>query len=313
VPDRVRDRWAEWVLDRSFGGDRARRAEGLGKLAEVRDRVLDSAELEPGQTLIDVGAGDGLIGFGALERVMPQGRVVFSDVSGDLLAHCRLLADELGVSERCEFVLASADDLEPIEGESVDAVTTRSVLIYLDREGKRRAFEEFHRVLRAGGRLSIFEPINSFGSPEPAGWFLGYDLRPIAHLAARVVAACSPEEERTLTDFDERELLGWAEGAGFDPIRLRYEVDLEPGSWLAGSWETVLRTSGNPLMPTVGEALDEALTADERAVFEAHLRPLVETNAGRRRAAVAYLSAAKPTLGAAGAAAWRRAETAGGH
>lgn len=293
--DPVRDRWAEWVLERSFGGDGARRAEGLARLADVRDRVLDAAELEPGQTLLDVGTGDGLIAFGALERVTPGGRVVFNDISPDLLEHCRALVDELGVSEGCEFVLASADDLEPVEDEAVDAVTTRSVLIYLDREGKRRAFEEFQRVLRAGGRLSIFEPINSFGFPEPEGWFLGYDLRPIAELVKKVLDACSPAEEATLIDFDERDLVAWAEAAGFDPIRLRCEVDVEPGSWLAGSWETVLRTSGNPLMPTVAEALDEALTPDERAVFEAHLRPLVEANAGRRRAAVAYLSAAKPS------------------
>jgi ubiquinone/menaquinone biosynthesis C-methylase UbiE len=47
----------------------------------------------------------------------------------------------------------------------VDAVTTRSVLIYV--KDKRRASEEFHRVLKPGGRLSIFEPINSFTYPEP--------------------------------------------------------------------------------------------------------------------------------------------------
>jgi tetratricopeptide (TPR) repeat protein len=48
---------------------------------------------------------------------------------------------------------------------AVDVVTTRSVLIYLT--DKAPAFSEFHRVLKAGGRLSIFEPINIFGF----GWF----------------------------------------------------------------------------------------------------------------------------------------------
>jgi arsenite methyltransferase len=40
-------------------------------------------------------------------------------------------------------------------------LTTRSVLIYVaDKAG---AFREFHRVLRPGGRISLFEPINRYG------------------------------------------------------------------------------------------------------------------------------------------------------
>jgi len=130
---------------------------------------------------------------------------------------------------RCEFVLASADDLSAFGDATVDVVTTRSVLIYLDRKRKRRAFQEFHRVLRPGGRVSIFEPINKFGYPEPEGWFCGYDLTAIPELVSKVLAAASPDEERTLIDFDERELLTWADEAGFEPIRLEYAVDNQPG------------------------------------------------------------------------------------
>lgn len=79
--------------------------------------------------MLDVGAGDGLIAFGALELVGSSGRVIFSDVSGPLLDHCRTLAEEAGVARRCQFVLAGAEDLSRIEAASVDAVTTRSVLI----------------------------------------------------------------------------------------------------------------------------------------------------------------------------------------
>lgn len=165
----ARDRWAEWLLERRFGGDRARHERALEELGRVRDRVLDAASLHEGETLLDVGAGDGVIAFGAAERVGPSGLVIFSDVSEDLLEHSRAVAAELGVRSRCAFVAASADDLEPVESSSVDAVTTRSVLIYLDRAAKRRSFEEFHRVLRPGGRLSIFEPINSFGCRGPRG------------------------------------------------------------------------------------------------------------------------------------------------
>jgi arsenite methyltransferase len=293
MPDAIRDRWAEWLLDRRFGGDREQQQRSLPNLEHMRGGVLDNADLRPGDVVLDVGAGDGLIAFGALERLGAEGRVIFADISEDLLEHARGLAEELGVLERCEFVLASADDLAPFEDLSVDVLTTRSVLIYLDRDGKRRAFEEFHRVLRPGGRLSIFEPINKFGHPPPEGWFCGYDLTAIPELVAKVIAALSPEEENTLIDFDEHDLLEWARAAGFEVIRLQYEVVLEPGSWMSGSWETVLRLSGNPLAPTLGEAIEQSLTPEEAKVFEAHLRPLVEANAGRQDAAVAYLRAVK--------------------
>jgi len=48
--------------------------------------------------------------------------------------------------------------LDPIQSESVDVATTRSVLIYVP--DKRAAFAALHRVLRLGGRISLFEPIN---------------------------------------------------------------------------------------------------------------------------------------------------------
>ena len=287
----VRDRWSRWVLKMRDDSDpdERRRAE----FEQLRERVLYNADIRQGDVALDVGCGDGWIAFAALERVGPDGRVVFADVSQDLLDHCRSLADELGVLARCDFVRASADELSLADA-SVDVVTTRSVLIYLDRTGKERALREFHRVLRPGGRLSIAEPINSFAYPEPAGWLVGYDLREIAELAQKVRDALSPPGERTLIDFDERDLLAWAETAGFDPLLLDYEAKLEPGSWMHGSWERVLNLAGNPLAPTLGEAIERALAPEEADRFEAHLRPLVEANAGRGRMAFAFLRGIKP-------------------
>jgi SAM-dependent methyltransferase len=58
-------------------------------LIPVRDRVLRNAALTGDDTLLDVGAGDGRIAFGALELVGEGGHVIFSDVSQDLLDHSR--------------------------------------------------------------------------------------------------------------------------------------------------------------------------------------------------------------------------------
>jgi arsenite methyltransferase len=179
------DRWARWLGHDRHGGDREARERALALLAPIRERVLAGAELTGAETLLDLGCGEGLIGFGALEA-LPRGVVIFSDISAELVERCEEIAGELKVADRCRFLSCSADNLAPITDESVDVVTARSVLIYLDRSRKRRAFAEAGRVLRPGGRLSIFEPINRFSFPEPPGRLLGYDVSPIDEIASKV-------------------------------------------------------------------------------------------------------------------------------
>jgi len=127
VPESARDRWAEWLLNRRFGGSVERREKFIEGLMPWRDRVLGNAGVGEGDVLLDVGAGDGLIAFGALDLVGENGRVIFFDVSQDLPDHSRTLAKEMGVLDRCEFVLASTDDptddLCAIKDDSVDVVT----------------------------------------------------------------------------------------------------------------------------------------------------------------------------------------------
>ena len=95
-----RDEWAEWLLHRRHGGDPEALRRTLAWLYPIRDRVLANAHLGVGDIVLDVGCGDGLIAFGALDKVGPSGRVVFSDISQDLLDHSRALAEQIGVAGR---------------------------------------------------------------------------------------------------------------------------------------------------------------------------------------------------------------------
>lgn len=285
------DRWAAWLLFRRQGGAELP-SEVLEWLRGVRDRVLDGARLQPDDVVLDVGCGDGLIGFGALERLSEQGRVIFSDLSRDLLDRCRAAADGAQVLSRCEFVEASADVLTAIADSSVDVVTTRSVLIYV--AAKERAFAAFHRVLRPGGRLSIFEPINSFTFPEPPGVFDGHDLRAAGETILAKIKAVFDERAPALApmmDFDERDLVAIAEKTGFGEIHLTYEVKI--GRQVPQDWLQYLNSSGNPLSPTLDEALHQALTRAERERLVACMRPLVEQGRGTLRRAKAFLRAHK--------------------
>jgi arsenite methyltransferase len=291
---RDHDRWYRWLLDVRFGGDpEARQLDLADFLYPVRDKVVDKAKLQPSDTVLDVGAGDGLIAFGALERLGPQGRVIFTDISQDLLDHCRMAVEAEGLLGRCRFVLAPADSLTEIADGSVDVITTRSVLIYV--KDKAAALREFYRVLRSDGRISLFEPINVLmGGCDPDRFF-GYDVRPIAELAAKVEAlyeSIQPRGVDPMVDFDERDLMRHAEQAGFADIGLELQVTVK-NAIRPAPWQRFLRTSGNPLMPPVGEAMDRTLSPGEIAEVTAYLRPLVESGTGQERRALAYLTAVK--------------------
>jgi ubiquinone/menaquinone biosynthesis C-methylase UbiE len=288
------DRWQRWLLDVRFGGDLEAHQQDLAEFYyPVRDKVLDKAQLRPEDTVLDVGAGDGLVAFGALERLGPGGHVIFSDISQDLLDHCRQAAEAEGVLERCRFLLAPAEQLGAVATGSVNVVTTRSVLIYV--KDKAGALREFYRVLKPGGRISLFEPINVLMSDDDPGRADGYDMRPVQALQAKVRAlydSIQPPGEDPMGDFDERDLVRHAEEAGFSMIDLELRVTVENAKRPV-PWERYLRISGNPLIPPLGEALDRTVTADEIITFTEHLRPLVESGTGQERRACAYLTGTK--------------------
>lgn len=296
------DIWSAWLDDRRFsGGEQAERLEAT--LHEYRETVLDHADLADDDAVLDVGAGDGLVAFGALERLGPDGTVLFADISGPALETARSKATNLGVRDRCEFLVSPAQDLAVADG-SVDAVTLRSVLLFVAE--KERAFAEFERVLKPGGRLSLFEPVGDFTREMqfPEDTFMRYEMGLTDHeipdavreLHGKIqgyVREHSPDHE-TAMDFTERDLFALAEGAGFEDVHLhlhayhtRYRETEE--------WEAWLTTSAGPGTPTKEEAMEAVLTPEEREEFTEYVRPLVESRAPKAaRGTPAYLHARKP-------------------
>ncbi len=278
------DRWASWLARRRHGDDPEMLRRTLEYLVPVRDRVIAGAHLDEGATALDVGCGDGLIAFAACDEVGEAGSVIFSDVSEALLQQCRDMALEAGIADRCRFERAVASDLTSIDNGSVNAVTLRSVLIY--EADKTSAFAEFHRVLRTGGWLSLFEPINRFvadAHSEP-GRMLGRDLRAVPDLIAKVWAvyeAIQPSDTDPMLNFDERDLVRLAEATGFTEVHLQFNADIEPVKPMA--WDTFLNSSGNPRVPTFGEAMVQTQSSRESTTDG---RVATPGRKGPRRAAV---------------------------
>jgi len=123
-------------------------------------------------------------------------------------------------------------------------------------------------------------------------------MTPVRDLLRKVRAIyerIQPYATDPMLNFDERDLLNLADEAGFEEIYLNYEAEIVSGKpfWGIREWEALLKSSGNPKIPTLGEAMTEALTPEETERFTEHLRPLVENARRKGRSAVVYLQAIK--------------------
>ena len=296
------DPWARWLLQRRDGGDAALAAHVRSRVRRYVDRVLDAAQLAPGQTLVDVGCGEGVVGLTALQRTRASLAVVFTDVSAALLDVARQAAHARGVAAQCRFVQGAAHELAGIEDGSADVVAMRAVLAYVD--DKAAALGECHRVLKPGGRLSIAEPIfrddamaaaalRHAIARQPAG-----ALEALLPLVQRWKSAQFPDTAESIAaspiaNFTERDLLGYAARAGFTQLHLELHIDVE--RMPATAWEAYLDTAPHPWAPPTRQVLAEQFSAAERALFERSLRPLVEGGQLEQTERVAYLSGIRRT------------------
>ena len=153
------DIWFDWLMHRRQADDADYGQRVQRDVESYADRVLNGAALKQGMTLVDLGAGDGLVGFRAIDRTGASLKVIMVDISIPLLKLAEQSATSRGIRPQCTFLLSTAEHLSGLENDSVDAVTTRSSLAYI--VDKSAALRECFRILKPGGRLSIAEPVFS--------------------------------------------------------------------------------------------------------------------------------------------------------
>jgi ubiquinone/menaquinone biosynthesis C-methylase UbiE len=287
------DKWADWLLNKRFGGNRENKKMFLESLYPIRDKIISNADVNQGETVLDIGCGDGLIGVALMEKVGKDGRVIFNDISKELLEVCKTYLEQEGLLSNAVFLESSVESLSGLEIETVDAITGRSVLIYVNE--KYKAFEECFRVLKKGGRLSIFEPINRFASARhQKETFMGYDLSPLEDIAKKFLAGIrkNQDENDPMINFDERDLMLFLKKLKFERIQLEYTAYIGLGEKFK-DWDFFYNFTPNPNSPSLSDALDEHLNPDEKVKFLNYLKPLVQNSPPEVYSAYCFLSAVK--------------------
>ena len=186
------------------------------------------AELEPGETVLDLGSGGGIDVLLSARRVGPTGTAYGLDMTDQMLALARANQRKASV-ENAEFLKGEIEAI-PLPDASVDVIISNCVInLSVDKD---RVLAEAWRVLRPGGRLAVSDVVRRRPVPE--------DLRRSIELWAGCVAGALEESDYraklAAAGFVEIEVTptriyrvadagAFLEKAGFDPNAVAAQVD----------------------------------------------------------------------------------------
>jgi ubiquinone/menaquinone biosynthesis C-methylase UbiE len=128
----------------------------------ARRALLDMADLQPGQRVLDIACGPGAISFEAARRVGPLGTVVGTDISEKMVEQAREFAETEGFGN-ASFLRCDAEAEAPSDSK-FDAVLCSLGLMYAPNPG--RALERMRGALRPGGRAVAAV----WGARTSCGW-----------------------------------------------------------------------------------------------------------------------------------------------
>ena len=128
-----------------------RRDELAEQNAPVRDALLERLDPQPGQTILELAAGIGDVGYAAAARVGDGGRLISTDFAPEMVEAAKRRAADLGL-RNVEHRVMDAERID-LPDDSIDGALCR--FGYMLMADPVAALRETRRVLRPGGRLAF--------------------------------------------------------------------------------------------------------------------------------------------------------------
>ncbi|GJM34229.1 MAG: arsenite S-adenosylmethyltransferase [Saprospiraceae bacterium] len=160
------------------------------------------ANIQEGDTVVDLGAGAGNDVFVARQIVGEKGRVIGIDMTPEMVVRALQNNQKLGF-KNVEFLLGDIENMSPISTETADVVISNCVMNLVPN--KESAFQEVFRILKTGGHFSISDIVYQGALPP--------DILEAAEMYAGCVAGAS----------EKGKYLGIIKAAGFKNIQIKKE------------------------------------------------------------------------------------------
>lgn len=128
----------------------------------VNEWLVERAAPQPGQTVLDIAAGSGDLGFRIAELVGSEGRVLSTDFAPEMVEVARRIAASRGL-DNVEVRVLDAERMD-LEDDSVDLAVCRWGYMLMPDPGA--ALRETRRVLRDAGTLTFAV----FAAPDRNPW-----------------------------------------------------------------------------------------------------------------------------------------------
>jgi len=246
--------------DEMAPGWEARNEWMIGITGVVNEWIVAQVDPQPGQTVLDLAAGPGDLGFRVAELVGDGGHVLSTDFSPEMVAVARRIGDARGLTN-VEYRVLDAERMD-LDDESADAVVCRWG--YMLMADPAAALRESRRVVHRGGPVAFAV----WAAPERNPWAAlpAKTLVERGHLPAPepgapgIFALADPERIRSLVS-----------GAGFgEPELEEIAFDFHYADF-EDFWEALVRLAG-PLARALKPLPEDELAAT-RAAIEASLAP----------------------------------------
>jgi len=183
--------------------------------SHVSERLVELAGVEPGSRVLDVAAGYGEPSLTAAKKAGPEGSVVASDISAEMLAYGRERAATAGL-DNIEFVVSDAMSLD-FPANSFDAAVSRWGIIF-DPDGEGAA-ARVRTFMKPGARMAI----SSWGTPDQVP-FLAIPMQ--TAMQALDVPPPPPGTPGPLSRPTPDAIGGLLEGGGFSDVKVE-QINVE--------------------------------------------------------------------------------------